>query len=86
MSWQKVSVIYAEDDYSLAITRAIDQKAEAAGICFESYTKVTDDVVALDGDTNTTAFLVVSPPEDAQNITRYFFFYVSFSDIFNCLI
>ena len=72
MSWEKVSVIYAEDEYSLAITHAIDQKAETSGICFESYTKVTDNVMALNGDTNTTGFLVVSPPEDAQNITRSF--------------
>ena len=70
MTWRKVSVIYADDDYSIAIVRAIDRQPNSSAICFESFSNVGDAMVAVNPDTDTTAFWVIAPPEEAQNITR----------------
>lgn len=70
MLWDKVAVVYADDDYSLAITKSVSLKAEEMGVCFESFTPVGADDVTMDAAGNATAVLVISPPEDAQNVTR----------------
>ncbi|XP_045026097.1 LOW QUALITY PROTEIN: uncharacterized protein LOC116917782 [Daphnia magna] len=70
MLWDKVAVVYADDDYSLAITKSVSLKAEEMGVCFESFTPVSADDVTMDAAGNSTAVLVISPPEDAQNVTR----------------
>lgn len=69
MSWHRVAVVYADDDYSLAITKSVSSKARDMGLCFQSYIAVDAQDVKMDSD-NTTTILVISPPEDAQNITR----------------
>lgn len=71
--WDKLSVLYADDDYSLAITKSINLKAVESGLCFESYYEINRDGIPQihqDGNDTATAVLVISPPEDAQNITR----------------
>ena len=70
MLWDRVAVIYADDDYSLAITKSVSLKAEEMGVCFESFSPVSASDVNMDAAGNSTAFLVISPPEDAQNVTR----------------
>jgi len=73
MMWDRISVLYADDDYSLAITKSINLKAVESGICFESYHNISRDETTypLDTESNANAvFLVISPPEDSQNITR----------------
>ena len=69
MLWDRVAVVYADDDYSLAITKSVSAKAEDMGLCLESYTPVGAQDFRMDVG-NSTAVLVISPPEDAQNVTR----------------
>ena len=68
--WDRVSVIFARDDYSLAIARSMSRRAEDAGVCFDSFNEVGDTTATIAANgSSSTAVLVVSPPEDAQNIT-----------------
>lgn len=69
MSWHRLTAVYADDDYSLAITKAVSSKAQKLDLCFQSYVAVSADEVQMDAS-NATAIVVISPPEDAQNISR----------------
>jgi len=82
--WERVSVLYAgDDDYSMAITKAVSSNAHESGICFESYTEVgsdselqgisqgTDDTGSSINNASVTAVLVIAPPEDAHNVTTW---------------
>ena len=81
MMWERVSVLYAsDDDYSMAITKAVSSNAHESGICFESYAEVgsegddensqTATTSSISNATTVTAVLVIAPPEDAHNVTK----------------
>ena len=71
MMWDRVSVLYADDDYSLAISKSINLKAVESGICFEGYADISKVGTALPASNGTAAAVfVVSPPEDAAEATK----------------
>ena len=68
--WDRVSVVYADDEYSMSIARRLSRRAEAAGVCFDAFSRVTDlEAGIAAAGTTATAVLVVAPPEEAQNLT-----------------
>lgn len=68
MTWDKIGVIYADDDFSMAIANSVDARAQELGVCLESYVSVNEEQ-KIDSST-ATAFFVISPPDDAYNVTK----------------